>query len=84
MVIALGSFTANYNSSRQLTVAGKASAVWKNGRRLNPTRWEAIGASDRTALLALIGPVFAFIFWQVVDKLKSDYSFSSIPSLKNK
>lgn len=47
---ALGSLTANYQEGGRLRVEGTATAFWKNGTRLNPTKWEGLKIEYQGAL----------------------------------
>lgn len=49
-----GDLTAQLDSPKNMRFVGKAKALWKNGVRLNPTKWEKLSWEPRLFLMSLI------------------------------
>lgn len=52
---ASGDLSAYYEDDGKLKITGHATEVWKDGARLNQTRWESLSTEWRLALVGLFG-----------------------------
>lgn len=71
---AYGEFDVEFESKTKLRFSGDARALFKNGHRLNQTRWERITWAQQafigTLLLSLIGSIATYITVRVRSGLK--------------
>jgi hypothetical protein len=62
---AYGDFDAAFESASKLRLHGSAKAFWRNGHRMNQTRWERLTWAQQayigTLLLTLFGSIATFI-----------------------
>jgi hypothetical protein len=79
---AFGELNGRFESSAKLRFTGRAKALWKNGGRVNPTKWERLSWEPRTAIiaaiLALLGPLAGYIVMQIRKNSNIDWRFKTL------
>jgi hypothetical protein len=71
---AFGEFNAQFESATKLRISGSAKAFWKNGHRMNRTRWERLTWAQQAYigafLFTVFGSIATYITMQVRAKMK--------------
>lgn len=68
---AFGDFKGRFEDGTKIRLSGKAKAFWKNGARVNPTKWEQL---SETVRLAVVGAVWAGLItmvtflWRIIGR----------------
>jgi hypothetical protein len=69
---AFGEFTGSFEDSARVRFEGRAIALWKNGARVNPTRWERLRWEQSLAILGAIFSTLASIAGYVAMQMRND------------
>jgi len=76
----LGSVHGEFGDAKDIRFDGAAKTIWKNGKRLNQTRWERLSTEWQLAVLGWIGGVLYGLFkflTPVLARLTRDTPFKS-------
>ena len=74
---AFGDISGRLESDSKVRFSGTAKAFWKNGARVNPTKWERLDWNERLFIFAILvgiaGPVTGYIFVQIQKNSRLDW-----------
>ncbi|MCK1526218.1 hypothetical protein IVB15_00160 [Bradyrhizobium sp. 182] len=79
---ALGEFVGSFEDAAKVRLSGIAKALWKNGGRENPTKWEKLGWEQRTAILTAIFSMLAALVGYVGKRIGNNVEIDWRPRLK--
>jgi hypothetical protein len=68
----IGDFEGSYEKGGQLRFLGTAKALFKDGNRMNPTKWETLSWDRCAFLLSMIGSLLAALAKFVISSLKKN------------
>jgi hypothetical protein len=81
---AFGEFDVQFESLTKLQISGSAKAFWKDGHRMNQTRWERLTWSQQafivTFLMTGFGSIAAYITIQVRTRMELSWWFNLRPN----
>ena len=66
----IGDFEGSYERGGQLRFVGTAKALFKDGNRMNPTKWETLSWARGAFLLGMIGSLLVALARFVISDLK--------------
>jgi hypothetical protein len=66
----IGDFEGSYQRDGQLRFLGTAKALFKDGNRMNPTKWEKLSWSRCAFLLSMIGSLLVALAKFIIGGLK--------------
>ncbi|MGY2986282.1 hypothetical protein [Bradyrhizobium sp. USDA 4508] len=69
---AFGDFVGSFEESSKVRFAGGAKALWKNGQRANPTKWEKLSWEQRTAMMTVLFSLIASVIGYVTLQIRGD------------
>jgi len=75
---AYGSFLAGFEADGKLRLSGKATALWKDTSRLNPTRWERLTWDFRSVLFLAVSAISSVVVGTLIATLRKDEPFSRL------
>ena len=76
--IAVGDLNATFEKSGILNLSGTANAIWKEGSRKNPTKWERLSWEPKGLIATLLGMIFIFFSGLSVRILRRNADVISI------
>jgi hypothetical protein len=59
--VAFGDFDVSFQSFAEVLLAGTTYALWKNGERMNPTKFESLGENTRFTIIGALGTAFLWL-----------------------
>ncbi|UPJ68600.1 hypothetical protein [Bradyrhizobium sp. 191] len=79
---ALGDFVGSFDDTAKVRFSGIAKALWKNGGRENPTKWEKLGWEQRTAILTAIFSALVALVGYVAKRIGNNVEIDWRPRLR--
>lgn len=74
---AFGEFESHFEAEKSVRFKGIAKALWKNGVRVNPTRWEQITWDQQLKLFAIVLAIFGPLVALVIAIVRKDEPIAS-------